>query len=93
MLMVPIRREQATPTQLQVLYAAGTAAAKRKVVLVVFLGGVTFAVIAALRFIGRRPDVNCAFVIATTKLINGSTLLDTFMDEDVKAVREFATLK
>ena len=58
-----------------------------------FLGGVTFAEIAALRFIGRRPEVNCAFVIATTKLITGSTLLDTFVDEDVKAAREFAALK
>ena len=87
-LLIPlslVRREHAM--------SAGAAAPKRKVVLVVFLGGVTFAEIAALRFIGRRPDVNCAFVIATTKLINGSTLLDTFMDDDVKAVRDFASLK
>ncbi len=61
--------------------------------LVVFLGGITFAEIAALRFIGKRPEVDCAFVVATTKLITGSTLLDTFMDEDVKAAREFAALK
>lgn len=59
----------------------------------VFLGGVTFAEIAALRFIGMRPEVNCSFVVATTKLINGSTLLDSFVDEDVQAAREFAALK
>ena len=72
---------------------AGAAPPKRKVVLVVFLGGVTFAEIAALRFIGRQPEVNCAFVIATTKLLNGSNLLDTFVDDSVKAVREFAALR
>jgi len=72
---------------------AGAAPPKRRVVLVVFLGGVTFAEIAALRFIGRQPEVNCAFVIATTKLINGSNLLDTFVDDTVKAVRDFAALR
>lgn len=61
--------------------------------LVLFLGGVTFAEIAALRFIGSRPEVNCAFVIATTKLISGSTLLDTFVDDNVRAAREIAILE
>ena len=75
------------------LFDAGAAPPKRKVVLVVFLGGVTFAEIAALRFIGRQPEVNCAFVIATTKLINGSNLLDTFVDDNVKTVSEFAALR
>lgn len=55
-----------------------------------FLGGVTFAEVAALRFLGNRPEVNCAFVAATTKLINGTTLLDSFVDEAVKDAQQAA---
>ncbi len=66
---------------------------KRRVVLVVFIGGVTFAEVAALRFLGARPEVNCAFVVATTKLVNGTTLLETFVDDSVKAAREAAALQ
>ena len=73
--------------------SSGARPRKRKVVLVMFLGGVTFAEIAALRFISRRPEVNCAFLVMTTKLINGSSLLDSFVDEDVRSAKAFAALK
>ena len=72
---------------------SGAAPRKRKVVLVMFLGGVTFAEIAALRFISSRPEVNCAFLVTTTKLINGSSLLDSFVDDDVRDAKAFAALK
>jgi hypothetical protein len=73
---------------------AGTATdSKRKVVLVMFIGGVTFAEIAALRFLSARPEINCSFVIASTKLINGTTLLESFVDESVKAARDAALLQ
>ncbi|KAK9844079.1 hypothetical protein WJX81_004070 [Elliptochloris bilobata] len=49
---------------------------KRRVVLVVVIGGITFAEINAIRFLGGRPEVNCDFVVATTKLISGTSLLD-----------------
>ena len=58
----------------------------------VFIGGVTFAEVAALRWLGMRPGVNCAFVVATTKLINGTSLLDSFMDEDAHAALQAAAL-
>ena len=58
-----------------------------------FLGGVTFAEIAALRFISSRPEVSCAFMVTATKLINGSSLLDSFVDDDVRNARAFAALK
>lgn len=66
---------------------------KRRVVLVVFIGGVTFAEIAALRFLESRPEVNCSFVVATTKLVNGTTLMESFVDDSVKAARESAALQ
>ena len=49
-----------------------------------FIGGVTFAEISALRFLSKHPELNCQFIIATTKLMNGSVLLESFVDEDVR---------
>lgn len=51
-----------------------------KVVLVFFLGGCTFAEIAALRFVSQQDDTNVEFVIATTKIINKNSFLDMFLD-------------
>ncbi|KAK9915301.1 hypothetical protein WJX75_007269 [Coccomyxa subellipsoidea] len=65
---------------------------KRRVVVVVFMGGITFAEIAALRFLGSQPEVNCAFVIATTKLINGTSLLESIVDDSIKTAKEVAVL-
>ncbi|XP_022906423.1 vacuolar protein sorting-associated protein 33A [Onthophagus taurus] len=50
-----------------------------KVVLIFFIGGCTFAEISALRFISKQEDSNVEFVIATTKLINGNTFLNSLM--------------
>lgn len=63
--------------------AQGARANKRQVVLVMFIGGVTFAEIGALRFLSTRPEVKNDFVIATTKLVNGSSMLETFLDDVV----------
>ena len=56
----------------------------RRTVVVMFIGGVTYAEIAALRFLSTRPDLDCDFVIATTKLMNGTTLIEGLYDEPVK---------
>eukprot|EP00891_Asterochloris_glomerata_P003083 jgi/Astpho2/3083/fgenesh1_pm.00051_%23_32_t len=50
----------------------------RRTVVVMFIGGVTYAEIAALRFLSTRPDLDCDFVIATTKLMNGTTLIEGY---------------
>lgn len=54
-----------------------------KVILVFFLGGCTFAEISALRFLSKQEDLNYSrnveFVIATTKIINKNTFLDSFI--------------
>lgn len=55
-----------------------------KVVLVFFLGGCTFAEISALRFLARQEDNNVEFVVATTKLINKNTFLESLMETDNK---------
>jgi hypothetical protein len=54
---------------------------RRAVVLVVFIGGVTFAEISALRFLGGQEGMKYDFIIATTKLINGTSLLKTLMED------------
>ncbi|XP_054271006.1 vacuolar protein sorting-associated protein 33A isoform X2 [Macrosteles quadrilineatus] len=51
-----------------------------KVILVFFLGGCTFAEISALRFLSHQPDSNVEFLIATTKLINGNTFIESLME-------------
>lgn len=58
--------------------------ASRQTVLVMFIGGVTFAEISALRFLSTQPHIHCDFVVATTKLINGTTLLESLSDEAVR---------
>ncbi|KAL3150677.1 hypothetical protein ABBQ32_000472 [Trebouxia sp. C0010 RCD-2024] len=55
----------------------------RRVVLVMFIGGVTFAEVGALRFLSTRPEVRSDFIIATTKLTNGTSMLETFLEDVV----------
>eukprot|EP00897_Mesotaenium_endlicherianum_P000069 jgi/Mesen1/10062/ME000730S09345 len=59
----------------------GEGHSERSLVLVVFIGGVTFAEISALRWLSSQEDVKHDFLIATTKLINGSSLLQTLVVE------------
>lgn len=47
----------------------------RSLVLVVFIGGVTSAEIAALRFLSSQEGMGYDFLVATTKVITGNTLL------------------
>ncbi|KAG5900565.1 hypothetical protein JTB14_022872 [Gonioctena quinquepunctata] len=49
-------------------------------VLVFFVGGCTFAEISALRFLSQQEDSNVEFVIATTKLINGTTFINSIIE-------------
>ena len=62
--------------------ADGTAA--RRTIVVMFIGGATFAEISGLRFLSGLPIVNAEFVAATTKLITGSSLLDSYIDSIVR---------
>ncbi|KAL8251781.1 hypothetical protein R6Q59_035474 [Mikania micrantha] len=53
---------------------------RRSLVLVVFVGGVTFAEISALRFLSSQEGMAYDIIIWTTKIINGKTMIETFME-------------
>eukprot|EP00250_Pteridium_aquilinum_P019526 c24468_g2_i1 orf=167-1996(-) len=57
---------------------------RRLLVLVVFIGGVTFAEISALRFLSAQEGMKYDLIIATTKLINGTSLLQTLVEDPTK---------
>jgi hypothetical protein len=50
------------------------------VVMVFFIGGCTYTEIAALRWLSKQPG-SARYVIGTTKLINGDSLLDDIVDK------------
>ena len=49
---------------------------KKQIVLVFFVGGVTYAEIAALRFLTMLSDGKREYIIGTTSILNGNTLLE-----------------
>ncbi|XP_015942668.1 vacuolar protein-sorting-associated protein 33 homolog [Arachis duranensis] len=54
---------------------------RRALVLVVFVGGVTFAEISALRFLCSQEGMAYDLIIAATKIVDGQTLVETFMEK------------
>ena len=48
---------------------------EKPVLLVYFVGGVTFMELAALRFLSRRPSFPYSIVCCTTEIVNGGSLL------------------
>ncbi|KAJ4720732.1 Vacuolar protein-sorting-associated protein 33-like protein [Melia azedarach] len=53
---------------------------RRSLVLVVFIGGVTFAEISALRFLSAQEGMAYDLIVGTTKIINGNSLAETFSE-------------
>lgn len=54
---------------------------RRSLVLVVFIGGVTFAEISALRFLSAQEGMAYELIVGTTKIISGDTLTETFIEK------------
>nr|AXY97789.1 Vacuolar protein sorting 33 [Populus tomentosa] len=54
---------------------------RRSLVLVVFIGGVTFAEISALRFLSAQETMAYDLIIGTTKIVSGNTLIETYMEK------------
>ncbi|ONI23803.1 hypothetical protein PRUPE_2G209100 [Prunus persica] len=52
---------------------------RRSLVLVVFIGGVTFAEISALRFLSAQEGMAYDLIIGTTKIAGGRTFTETFV--------------
>jgi hypothetical protein len=50
---------------------------QKKVMLVVLLGGVSYLELSAFRFLSADPQFPFRIVVATTKVMNGSTLLES----------------
>ena len=56
-----------------------------KVTLVYFLGGCTYAEVSALRFLAQQENSPTDYVIATTKLINGNSFLESLFEGGAKS--------
>ncbi|XP_064612161.1 vacuolar protein sorting-associated protein 33A-like [Liolophura sinensis] len=54
---------------------------EQKITLVYFLGGVTFAEIAAFRFLSLQDDGGTDYIVATTKIINGTNWIESCMEK------------
>jgi len=66
----------------------GPARAKRllpgqqpRVTLVFFLGGCTYTEVAAIRFLAQQDEGQREYIIATTQLINGNSLLKSIIQK------------
>ena len=55
--------------------------ADTKVVLVFYVGGVTMAEVAALRWLGARKGAGVEYIIATTRIITGNSFIQTLYDK------------
>jgi len=56
----------------------------KKVVLVFFIGGCTYTEVSAIRFLSKK-NPEYSFIVGTTKLINGNTLIESLIENFEKA--------
>ena len=68
---------QIKPTQSLGAFAESRTDGKKPTLVIVYVGGVTYMEIAALRFLGKRGSFPYHIVIVTTKVINGTTLVES----------------
>ena len=52
---------------------------KKKVILVYFVGGITYAETSCFRYLSETTGIQ--FIVATTQFINGNKMVDAFKDE------------
>jgi len=52
-----------------------------QVTLVFFVGGLTFTELSACRFLTKKADSNNSLIVATTKLTNGNTLIESMFEQ------------
>ncbi|KAI1865488.1 uncharacterized protein JN550_008245 [Neoarthrinium moseri] len=55
---------------------------EKKTVFVVFVGGITFTEIAALRFIARKEEARRNIVICTTSILNGNRMMSAAIENE-----------
>ncbi|XP_033123521.1 vacuolar protein sorting-associated protein 33A-like [Anneissia japonica] len=76
-----VEEKQQIPVGLRKKRSPGSDGDNQKMTLVIFLGGVTFAEIAALRFLSQQEDAPTDYTIITTQVINGTTWLESLMED------------
>ncbi|CZT47326.1 probable vacuolar sorting protein [Rhynchosporium secalis] len=54
---------------------------EKKTVFVVFLGGITFTEIAALRFVAKKEEARKQIIICTTSIISGNRIMETAIEK------------
>ena len=66
---------------------------KQNFILVVFLGGITYAEISAIRYLNKRPNSDHKFIILTTNINNGKNLINSLRVnfDQVLSYKEFNT--
>jgi len=62
---------------------------KKKVMMVFFTGGITFAEIAALRFVAKQEDCPYDILIASTSIMNGKSILKSIAHEMENRLKPF----
>ncbi|KAK6586389.1 hypothetical protein PZA11_001446 [Diplocarpon coronariae] len=58
-----------------------TGSSEKKIVFVVFLGGITFTEIAALRFIAKKEEARKQIIICTTSIISGNRIMGAAIEQ------------
>ena len=71
--------EEAATKARQILQ--GNAGTKFKTVVVMFLGGITYTEIAALRFIAKQEEERRRILICTTSIISGDSIMDAVIEK------------
>ena len=71
----------AAPATTDAADGEGDVMKKKPVVLVMFIGGCTWAEVAALRHLSAKTDHEYEYIIATSKLTNGSTFVSSVMEQ------------
>jgi vacuolar protein sorting-associated protein 33A len=58
-------------------FAGSLGSHHKKTTIVFFLGGCTFTEVSAIRFLAQQDEGVRDYLVATTQMINGSTLLES----------------
>jgi hypothetical protein len=66
---------------------------KKPLILVYFIGGVTFSEISALRCLSESPNHPYEYIVCTTKLVNGTTLLESVQEIVQNRLNKASVLK
>ncbi|KAL9123640.1 MAG: hypothetical protein Q9217_006947 [Psora testacea] len=77
--------EEAATKARHLLQGAAAGAGKQKTVVVMFLGGITFTEIAALRFVARQLDEQKGgkrLLICTTGIISGNSIMESVIEKE-----------